>query len=160
MRYYVFPCNAVHAPEHLTVNQGVTGSSPVGGVHKKPAFIRLRAFLILYITGNIPLEGLCALFGNSGAAAIAVTPSVEQRFKPLHPVFTDVIKQEQISRNLWTPYYKEYTRYFTTLLERNFAVIRIKVAEIAGEKLLKCQKITKGLTNSNLCAIIILIKYL
>ena len=37
MRLYViatlhFPCNAVCAPEHLTVNQGVTGSSPVGGV--------------------------------------------------------------------------------------------------------------------------------
>ena len=37
MRLYViatlhFPCNAVRAPEHLTVNQGVTGSSPVGGV--------------------------------------------------------------------------------------------------------------------------------
>lgn len=47
-----------------------------------------------------------------------------------------------------------------TLLERNFAVIRIKDAENADENLLKCQKITKGLTNSNLCAIIILIKYL
>ena len=37
MRLYViatlhFPCNAVHVPEHLTVNRGVTGSSPVGGV--------------------------------------------------------------------------------------------------------------------------------
>ena len=32
MRYCVFPCNPVHVPEHLTVNQGVTGSSPVGGV--------------------------------------------------------------------------------------------------------------------------------
>ena len=34
MRYCVFHCNAVRAPEHLTVNQGVTGSSPVGGVKK------------------------------------------------------------------------------------------------------------------------------
>ena len=40
MRYCAYPCNAVRAPEHLTVNQGVTGSSPVGGV-KKPAFIRV-----------------------------------------------------------------------------------------------------------------------
>ena len=40
MRYYAFPCNAVRAPEHLTVNQGVTGSSPVGGVK---ACIRLNA---------------------------------------------------------------------------------------------------------------------
>ena len=27
-----FSCNNVCAAEHLTVNQGVTGSSPVGGV--------------------------------------------------------------------------------------------------------------------------------
>ena len=26
-----FSCNKVYAAEHLTVNQGVTGSSPVGG---------------------------------------------------------------------------------------------------------------------------------
>ena len=32
MVYRNFPCNAVRVPEHLTVNQGVTGSSPVGGV--------------------------------------------------------------------------------------------------------------------------------
>ena len=48
-----FYSSIAQSVEHLTVNQGVTGSSPVGGVHKKPAFIRLRAFLILYITGNI-----------------------------------------------------------------------------------------------------------
>ena len=42
-----FYSSIAQSVEHLTVNQGVTGSSPVGGVHKKPAFIRLRAFLIV-----------------------------------------------------------------------------------------------------------------
>ena len=51
MRYYAFPCNAVRAPEHLTVNQGVTGSSPVGGVIEKhfgsePQLFSLKCFLL------------------------------------------------------------------------------------------------------------------
>ena len=38
MVYRNFPCNAVRVQEHLTVNQGVTGSSPVGGANESISF--------------------------------------------------------------------------------------------------------------------------
>ena len=36
----LFLCNAQQLAEHLTVNQGVTGSSPVGGVIGKAVSLR------------------------------------------------------------------------------------------------------------------------
>ena len=46
-----FCCNPVHAPEHLTVNQGVTGSSPVGGAK---ACIRLNVGFFRPLIGGLP----------------------------------------------------------------------------------------------------------
>ena len=63
MRYYAFPCNAVRAPEHLTVNQGVTGSSPVGGAK---ACIRLNVGFFR------PLIGVCPLYAQEKSCRINI----------------------------------------------------------------------------------------
>ena len=54
----LFLCNLPHLGEHLTVNQGVTGSSPVGGVRERPYTYAPLAQLVEQLTLNqwVPCE--------------------------------------------------------------------------------------------------------
>ncbi len=63
-----FTCNTLHSPEHLTVNQGVTGSSPVGGVEK--GAIASFFFCIVGVTGSMSSE-YASIFGGVEKDAIA-----------------------------------------------------------------------------------------
>ena len=53
----LFLCNLPHLGEHLTVNQGVTGSSPVGGVSERPYTYAPLAQLVEQLTLNQWVQG-------------------------------------------------------------------------------------------------------
>ena len=50
-------CNLPQLGEHLTVNQGVTGSSPVGGVSERPYTYAPLAQLVEQLTLNQWVQG-------------------------------------------------------------------------------------------------------